>query len=164
MVLGGLWHGANWTFVVWGALHGVYLIGHRVLNLAFDRIGVRRAGAIDRALSLLGMPLMFALVLVSWVFFRAASFTDAWAVLTALAGQSRATPATLDFRLYEYGIVGAAAILVAAEPMLVAFCERHGIAWWWRIPFALRGVAYAGLTLLIVTFGGVSQKFIYFDF
>ena len=164
MVLGGLWHGANWTFVVWGALHGVYLIGHRVLNLAFDRIGVRRAGAIDRALSLLGMPLMFTLVLVSWVFFRAASFTDAWAVLTALAGQSRATPATLNFRLYEFGIVGAAAILVAAEPRLVAFCERHGIAWWWRIPFALRGVAYAGLTLLFVTFGGVSQKFIYFDF
>lgn len=164
MVLGGLWHGANWTFVVWGALHGSYLIGHRLLNAMFERVGVVSGGAVNRLLSLAGMPLTFGLVLVTWVFFRAPSFADAWTVLTAMAGLREATGAALSFRLYEVCIVGLAALLVIVEPYLVGFSERHGIGWWWRVPFWIRGGAYAGLVLSIVAFGGTTQKFIYFDF
>lgn len=164
MVLGGLWHGANWTFVVWGALHGLYLIGHRLLNAAFTRIGVCDGGYVDRALSLAGLPLTFALVLVTWVYFRAANFADAWTVLSVMAGQQGDARAPVSFRLYEVGIVGLAAVLVGLEPLLVRLCERHGISWWWRLPVLLRGVAYTGLTLTIVSFGGATQKFIYFDF
>jgi alginate O-acetyltransferase complex protein AlgI len=164
MVLGGLWHGANWTFVVWGALHGLYLIGHRLLTETLGRIGLRNDAALARLISMAGMPLTFVLVLVTWVFFRAPSFADAWAVLGAMTGQRSAAAATTSFRLYEMGIVGAAALLVAVEPLLVAACERYGIDWWWRMPYVLRGVAYAGLTLVIVGFGGTTQKFIYFDF
>jgi D-alanyl-lipoteichoic acid acyltransferase DltB (MBOAT superfamily) len=164
MVLGGLWHGANWTFVVWGALHGLYLIGHRLLNGAFAWAGIRTGGLMDRLRSWVGLPLTFLLVLITWVFFRAASFTDAWAVLGAMIGQHGGMSNVLSFRLYEIGIVMAAAVLVAVEPWLVGAAQRVGIQWWWRVPFWLRGGAYAALTLVVLSFGGATQKFIYFDF
>ena len=164
MVLGGLWHGANWTFVVWGALHGLYLIGHRLLKSAFAAMGVSEGGTASRWLSLAGMPVTFLLVLVTWVFFRASSFGDAWVVLRAMAGGQGGTGSPVNFRLYEVGIVAAAALLAALEPWLAGFAERKGIGWWWRLPFLFRGFSYAALTLVIVAFGGVTQKFIYFDF
>jgi D-alanyl-lipoteichoic acid acyltransferase DltB (MBOAT superfamily) len=164
MVLGGLWHGANWTFVVWGALHGAYLIAHRLLNEGLRRVGVREGDPTDRALAALGLPVTFVLVLVTWVFFRAGSFGDAWAVLTAMAGQSEAMGKVVGFRMYELAIVAASAALVALEPAIVKMAERVGILWWWRVPFWLRGGAYASLTLVVLAFGGATQKFIYFDF
>jgi D-alanyl-lipoteichoic acid acyltransferase DltB (MBOAT superfamily) len=164
MVLGGLWHGANWTFVVWGALHGVYLIGHRLLNDALRRIGAREGSGFDRALSALGLPLTFVLVLVTWVFFRAGSFGDAWVVLTAMADLAEPAGSVVDYRLYELAVVAASAGLVAVEPAIVTAAQRIGILWWWRVPVLLRGVAYAGLALVVLAFGGATQKFIYFDF
>lgn len=164
MVLGGLWHGANWTFVVWGALHGTYLIGHRLLNEALRRVAVREGGAVDRGLAALGLPVTFVLVLLTWVFFRAGSFGDAWTVLTAMAGQNIPTGTVIDFRLYELLIVAVSATLVATEPAIVRTAERTGILWWWRVPFWLRGGAYASLVLVVLAFGGATQKFIYFDF
>ncbi len=164
MVLGGLWHGANWTFVVWGALHGVYLIGHRLLGAAFDSLGVQQGGLTSRTLALAGMPVTFLLVLVAWVFFRAPSFTEAWTVLSAMVGMRDGLATPVSFRLYESAIVTCGAVLVAAEPVLVGMAKRSGIGWWWRVPYWLRGTAYASLTLVIVAFGGATQKFIYFDF
>jgi alginate O-acetyltransferase complex protein AlgI len=77
MLLGGLWHGAQWTFVAWGAFHG--------LLLAFER----RQGK-SAPWSFLPGPfqvaLTFLLVLVGWVFFRADSFQQAWAHLLGMAG------------------------------------------------------------------------------
>jgi alginate O-acetyltransferase complex protein AlgI len=164
MVLGGLWHGANWTFVVWGALHGLYLIGHRLVTVLVKRLGVHDGGLASRLLSLAGMPVTFLLVLVTWVFFRATGFSDAWNVLSAMVGSYVTTGTRVDFRLYEQGIVMAGALLAIAEPAIVRVCERHGIGWWWRVPYVLRGTAYAGLALTIIAFGGSTQKFIYFDF
>lgn len=164
MVLGGLWHGANWTFVVWGALQGAYLVGHRLLSGAFERLGVAPDGSAGRALALAGVPATFMLMLVAWVFFRAADFGSATTILTAMAGLHEPASGGLAFRRYEVGIVGVGALVAALEPALVRICERRGIGWWWRVPFVLRGGAYATLVLAIVAFGGATQKFIYFDF
>jgi alginate O-acetyltransferase complex protein AlgI len=80
MLLGGLWHGAAWTFVFWGALHGAFLIiNHLWRNLVGSRL--RRANA---ALVPLYGALTFLLVVISWVFFRAASFEVALNVLTGM--------------------------------------------------------------------------------
>lgn len=163
MLLGGLWHGANWTFVAWGGLHGLYLIGHRLLVKACDALGLVEGQGMRPLLSVAGMPVTFLLVVVTWVFFRADSFSDAWQVLRAMAGLSSAAGG-LHFRMYEVGIVAASAALIWLEPWLVARVEKTGILWWWKFPYWMRGCAYAGLTLVIVAFGGVAQKFIYFDF
>jgi len=80
MVLGGLWHGANWTFVVWGTLHGLYL----TINHAWRK---HRGSAPGTAASRAGSwALTFLAIVVAWVFFRAASFAGALAVLRGMAG------------------------------------------------------------------------------
>lgn len=77
MLLGGLWHGANWTFVIWGALHGIYLIiNHAIRHLLGERQGI--------AISFLGWLVTFMAVVVAWVFFRAASVEVALDVLRAM--------------------------------------------------------------------------------
>src|SRR5712671_3423391 len=80
MLLGGLWHGANWTFVVWGGLHGLYLSIERWLKGRFRGFTPGRT-------ALLGLALLtFLLVNVTWVFFRAKTFAGAGLVLKGMAG------------------------------------------------------------------------------
>ena len=87
MLLGGLWHGANCTFVIWGGLHGCYLAcNHVVRRYAGDQR--------SRAGRLLGWAATFAAVVVAWVFFRANSLAVALDVLHAMARGTHALPAT----------------------------------------------------------------------
>lgn len=72
-VIGGLWHGAAWTFVAWGALHGAGLCAHRLFQMAGLRLP-----------RLAGIALTFWFVVVGWVLFRATTLTDAWTILTAM--------------------------------------------------------------------------------
>lgn len=85
MVLGGLWHGANWSFVLWGALHGSYLMlnhGFRAMCIRLDW-GVRLDAS--RTFRLLSWVLTLLAVLVAWVFFRATSIGGALRILHAMA-------------------------------------------------------------------------------
>ncbi|HJU99807.1 MAG TPA: MBOAT family protein [Burkholderiaceae bacterium] len=77
MLLGGLWHGANWTFVVWGALHGSYLI----VNHGLRRVLGERGGL---PLRCLGWLATFLAVVVGWVFFRAPTVASAWSIVHAM--------------------------------------------------------------------------------
>jgi hypothetical protein len=84
MLLGGLWHGAGWNFLVWGGLHGLYLcINH--LWLAF-RGKAARVAATGWAAKGLGWAITFFAVVVAWVFFRARTATGAWQMLGGLFG------------------------------------------------------------------------------
>jgi alginate O-acetyltransferase complex protein AlgI len=85
MVLGGLWHGAGWTFVVWGALHGLYLmINHGFRALLGDVRLARLAGS--RSYAGASWVLTLLAVVVAWVFFRAESFGGASRMLQGMAG------------------------------------------------------------------------------
>lgn len=82
MLLGGLWHGAAWTFVAWGALHGVYLVINHVwrkISAPLGLDGYRSWKAVARLLT-------FLAIVVSWVFFRAESFDGALAILQGMSG------------------------------------------------------------------------------
>ncbi|MBK7581302.1 MAG: MBOAT family protein [Myxococcales bacterium] len=82
MLLGGLWHGANWTFVVWGGLHGAALAVTRAYTAWRARLGVRkRSSPWVHALSVLGT---FHLVCVAWIFFRAETFAKASIIFAQL--------------------------------------------------------------------------------
>ena len=79
MLLGGLWHGANWTFVVWGAIHGFVLSIERVL------FGHRKSHAEPRALAkVVRQVITFHVVCLSWIFFRADSISSALAMIRSL--------------------------------------------------------------------------------
>lgn len=83
MVLGGLWHGAGWTYVLWGTLHGAYLM----INHAWQDLCRRLPGwPLARLSRWLGLPLTFLCVVVAWVYFRAPDLTTAHRVLGGMAG------------------------------------------------------------------------------
>lgn len=85
MLLGGLWHGAGWTFVIWGGLHGVYLVINHVWRNLKQRMGWRDGGKLAR----FGAGLLtFLAVVVGWVFFRADSFTVAMEILSGMVGSN----------------------------------------------------------------------------
>ena len=85
MLLGGLWHGASWNFVIWGGLHGIYLVIHK---LAARRMrpepSLPPAGAVGWLRHAGGMLLTFHLVCFAWIFFRAETFSGAWRYVTGL--------------------------------------------------------------------------------
>jgi alginate O-acetyltransferase complex protein AlgI len=85
MLLGGLWHGAAWTYVAWGGLHGFYLVVNHAWEYLRRRIApnAEPAGPVLRALS---VAVTFAAVVVAWVLFRASSFASALRILSGMAG------------------------------------------------------------------------------
>ncbi len=85
MLLGGLWHGAGWTFVLWGMLHGLYLVINNLWRLLRQAMGfdITSTSYLGRGLSRL---VTFTAVVVAWVFFRAQSYDGAIAILHGMAG------------------------------------------------------------------------------
>lgn len=91
MLLGGLWHGANWTFVIWGALHGGYLCINHLFQKAAGKTGAGKylPSGVSMPLSVL---FTFSLVVIAWVFFRAEDIHAAVSIVSSMAGlQSDAT-------------------------------------------------------------------------
>lgn len=113
MLLGGLWHGAGWTYVMWGALHGLYLM----INHAWRAIRHRLSwlpSEIGHVELFLGRALTFLAVVVAWVFFRAANFDTAIALLRSMSGaHSAAAPSS--------AIGDTSAMLVVTALLLIAW-------------------------------------------
>ncbi|MDH5611261.1 MAG: MBOAT family protein [Gammaproteobacteria bacterium] len=104
MLLGGLWHGAGWTFVVWGALHGFYLVVNHAWHRFRDVSGVSgsRCPKISKFVAWL---VTFLSVVIGWVFFRASDFDSAIAILKGMAGiNGLAIPNGILARLGEAGV------------------------------------------------------------
>jgi alginate O-acetyltransferase complex protein AlgI len=154
MLLGGLWHGASWTFVVWGGLHGAYLAAERWLRTQF---GGYSPGPF--ALLLLGL-LTYALVNVTWVFFRASTFEKAWTVLKGMFGLNATTEPVL-----------AAVNLIAVAVIVGGLVLAH-----WRMrnrtleslvaatPAPVIAAVWALMAFAIIIEQGTGNAFIYFQF
>ena len=100
MLLGGLWHGAGWTFVIWGCLHGVYLIINHTWHVLKEQIGWGDGG---RGSRLAAGALTFLAVVVGWVFFRADSFASAMTMLQGMIGMNGISlPTSLEFLWNNY--------------------------------------------------------------
>jgi len=120
MLIGGLWHGAAWNFVIWGGLHGVLL--------ALERLRGKAAiyGALPPALRI---ALTFAIVLVTWVFFRAPDLPQAVAYLRDMAGVSAVQPgagllAGVIYEPYYLGTLVLAALVVWGAPQTWDWTRR----------------------------------------
>lgn len=170
MVLGGLWHGANWTFVFWGALHGLYLVvNHGFQALCGQHFSALRGSAVFK---IFAWGLTFLATVFAWVFFRANDFASALSIVAAMLG----TPAGAQTALWNQGldvdrgvwfIVALLAVSVAmpnsnAIGERVAILVRRHVSW----PFSLLGGALALCAFLVAinaTRDSVSA-FIYFNF
>lgn len=158
MTLGGLWHGASWTFVVWGLLHGLLLIAHRLFQ-AFSKSRPRLEQALlSRPGTALRMALTFFCVCVGWIFFRATSFEAAWTVLSHMFIPVKG----LGCPLHASGVV--------YTLLVVGTCHALGQNNVWkqifqRLPAPVSGFAYsAAFTFALLLAPDSSKAFIYFQF
>jgi alginate O-acetyltransferase complex protein AlgI len=159
MLLGGLWHGAAWTFVLWGALHGAFLVGHRAF-----RAWCERHPLLDRLLgsgpgTALRVALTFLAVALAWVFFRAPSLGHALDYFQRLAVND---PTARTAPLAPVGLL-LTVLLVAAGHALGQRRWAPRLAR--RLPAPVLGVSY-GLLLVFALLLAPSGEapFIYFQF
>jgi D-alanyl-lipoteichoic acid acyltransferase DltB (MBOAT superfamily) len=161
MLIGGLWHGASWLFVIWGGLHGVYLVAERGLKeLKIARSPIWQHPAAQAFLGLV----TFGFVCIAWVFFRAGTLAHAFRILAAMIGLN-----SFSF---------ASEIWVSnADLLVVLITTIFFLAFHWfmkdrsleevsaRLPWWTRSVAIALLMAIIVlSFSGEDRAFIYFQF
>jgi alginate O-acetyltransferase complex protein AlgI len=147
MLLGGLWHGANWTFVAWGSLHGA--------GLAVNHLWQERGLRLPRPVAWL-MTLLF--VMAGWVLFRSPDFATAGGVLQSLAGLHGIGHITLD-REYVAALIGGTAIALLGPTSQEAALQRLTPDLRLAIP------AGAMLVYLLLLVGGrLPNVFIYFQF
>jgi alginate O-acetyltransferase complex protein AlgI len=163
--ISGLWHGANWTFVVWGVLNGVYLV---LGLLTYDmRNGLlARLGLPERNPVRVGIKIVttFLLVCVGWVVFRAQSIGDAWYILTHF------------WRGWDFSSIDTEQFLLRQMPIAIVSILFLELIQWMnrkvrlteivaRTPFVVRWPVYIGFTLIIILCGVYRKaQFIYFQF
>ena len=154
MLVGGLWHGASWTFVIWGGLHGLYLAGERVLRRSFR--GYRPGRVAGAGLGLL----TFTLVNIAWVFFRAKTFQEALLILRGMFGRNAHAEPVL-----------ALVYIVMTTAIVVGLVLAHSIMRNQTLEAAIARARPATLTALwtlmafaVIIQHGESNGFIYFQF
>lgn len=138
MLLGGFWHGAAWTFVIWGALHGGALAATRL----FQRIRGERKGEPSWPLRVVLVVGTFHFVCLAWIFFRAKSFGSAWAVIARIA----------ELRPGLGRIAPSIAVVLIAALALHYFPRRwtdraHGL--FSRLPAPVQGLAMVAVGVLV---------------
>jgi D-alanyl-lipoteichoic acid acyltransferase DltB (MBOAT superfamily) len=164
MLLGGLWHGAAWTFVVWGALHGAYLC----INHAWSNYGPAVAPRFSRVANAAAFVLTFVSVVVAWVFFRADSISSATFVLSRMAD-----PTNIVFGRGEIAnalfiaVYAAIAWVMPNTQQIMGYDHKNRVVGenldgWLQRP----GFLYAAAATLAFGVLGISQhsEFIYFRF
>lgn len=177
MLLGGLWHGANWTFVVWGALHGLYLCIEKLIQDYKIKIKpmpelvshppvvvqgfmaprfLRKVKSSNFMLALF----TFFLVNVTWVFFRSTDFTSAWRMLTSMFSHVPkgtvllSNLAIIKVSVIIVGMVACHWFMRNTRVLTVANKMK-----WWQL-----GIVWAAMLILLILSQESSSTFIYFQF
>ncbi len=156
MLIGGLWHGAAWTFVIWGALHGSYLTLERIV-----RAHVWPVHWNNRALRFVYATITLFGVCIAWSWFRAANVSQGWRIMLEL----------FDLRSAVAGMgqLGPSQIIVLASFLLLVmvhaiFRNSGPIAWFSRLSAPLLGLLLGLMLAMIVLSPGDNHAFIYFQF
>ncbi|MEO0405572.1 MAG: MBOAT family O-acyltransferase, partial [Bacteroidota bacterium] len=162
-IVSGFWHGANWTFIVWGALNALYFLPLLILNKNRNNMEVVAHNSILPSVKdLLSMLFTFGLTVIAWIFFRAESVSHAYQYLLAMFSDfgSYFQPGVY---LYYSTILILLALFLSIE--WAGRRQEFAIAKLglnWKRPF--RYAFYYALILAIFWFGGKEQDFIYFQF
>ena len=161
-LISGLWHGANWTFIIWGALNGFYLVFALVTQKARDRIneltGLTRIPIVHRGLQIL---ITFILTCFAWIFFRANNLHDATIIIKRMATVKG--PVWFENPSMMLYSLGAILLLFVAETKQEYF--KGSISLMNNKSWLVRTVVYSLLIILILLVGVFDGgQFIYFQF
>jgi alginate O-acetyltransferase complex protein AlgI len=160
-LVSGFWHGANWTFVIWGAIHAIYFLPLQLLKV--NRINtdiVAKGRFFPSAIELIKMLITFILTTFAWIFFRAESLEHAKTYIICIFDSSLFSPPDLDS---HYQVV--VSIIIAF--IIIEWIGREGdfaLSNISRIPVFFRWMFYLLTILMLFVFTGKEQPFIYFQF
>jgi alginate O-acetyltransferase complex protein AlgI len=166
MLLGGLWHGASWTFVIWGGMHGLALIAHR----EWERLTSGTGATFRRIMSWLAVPLTFYWVCLTWICFRAAPIYDESTRALRAGGLQAAGLAFQAFTLFgAHGhktFVGDTVVFLAVLAIIHWLNYRRVFASaWHRLPdWAASAILGAGTAVVLLFIPVKYKAFIYFQF
>jgi hypothetical protein len=155
MILGGLWHGAAWTFIVWGFIHGLIQVVYRTLGID-DRLNASRGAVIGTFWNVLAWALLMPQIALAWIYFRADGMHAADSiVLGVLRGDRLWLGAWTQLAFYVVPLFALEAIMRLAEGRFV----------YARLPFLMRYTLVVILVLAnLALIAPIGQHFIYFDF
>ena len=155
MLLGGLWHGAAWGFIIWGGLHGLFLITERLLQPFFAQVAWIKFTIVQLALALL----TYLLVCIAWIFFRAADVNIAFNLLATLFFGQNHTLLLSNFQMAIVGVI-VSGLLIYQWLMRNSCLERLAD----RTPPLIRAIFLAILMICLLFTPGDQRAFIYFQF
>jgi len=162
-LVSGLWHGANWTFIIWGGIFGVLYILEFLGDKLLKRVRLDEVFYNSKLIHPFRVAVIFLAVLVSWVFFRADNTGDAWHIITHMFTGWDQMP-YLGSSAFET-VLGFALILLL---YVIQILQYRGVASIYMghtvVPRSLRWAGYALLLVMIAMFGVSSEQFIYFQF
>ena len=163
-IVSGFWHGANWTFVIWGALNAIYFLPSLLTKSNRNHIDVVAQGKyVPTATELLMMLSTFGLTLLAWIFFRAENVSHAFSYINGILSPSLfETPnfAGLDRAWVALSLVAIFLLIEWFGREQQFAIQRLGLQW--KRP--LRYAAYYAMITAILWFSGKEQDFIYFQF
>jgi D-alanyl-lipoteichoic acid acyltransferase DltB (MBOAT superfamily) len=163
-IVSGFWHGANWTFIVWGALNAIYFLP--LLLLGKNRVNtnvVAEGNYLPSVKEFLQISLTFGLTVFSWIFFRANNIEHAWSYINKIFSYS-------IFEMPYYSGIGVTPpiLVLIVIFIVIEWMGREGefaisrFALNWYRPFRL--AFYYILFIIMMKWGGSQQEFIYFQF
>jgi D-alanyl-lipoteichoic acid acyltransferase DltB (MBOAT superfamily) len=163
--ISGLWHGANWTYVIWGLLNGAYILaGHATTGIrrrTFNKLGLNETNPVRAGTRI---AITFFLTCVGWTVFRARNLDDAGYVLTHFwRNWDLSSIRTEQFMLRQMPVAIAAILLLELVQLLKGQVRLADLVP--KAPLAPRWAIYAGFVFLVVLFGVFrNAQFIYFQF
>lgn len=163
MTLCGLWHGAQWTFVVWGAWHGLLLVTQPILRGVYP--GTDGSGHVSMGRKALGALVTLVLVYAGWIIFRAPSLSYAWTMISGvLTLRGGLRPSILRENVILFVGVLFAGLMAAQLIAMTLGKGRIRTVPLLRVGGFVRPAVYALMVLAIVIFDESSKAFIYFQF
>jgi alginate O-acetyltransferase complex protein AlgI len=156
-MLSGLWHGANWTFIVWGAIHGLAIIMERILKIETIKID-------NSFLNMLRIILVFSLVSLAWVFFRADNFDDVKVLFSSALQVDKTQIGWYVFGDYKFELILSLIGIVLLIGVEMKY--KYWINSVSKLNFIFRAMIYLFLIFSFLLFGAfhTSGEFIYFQF
>ena len=161
MLIGGLWHGARWTFVAWGAYHGALLAIHKL----YDDAAKKKPAMVELRKSIpyrvVATAVTLLQVMVGWVFFRAETFEKARVVLTAMVKAKGPIP---KFQTLPDDVKTVVVLLGVLVVMHIFGVPKLGLKLHEKLPAPARGLVWAAIAYVCFFFATSSPLFIYFNF
>lgn len=160
MTLGGLWHGANWTFIIWGVLHGTYLIMQRVMDPATSKI---KKLVPKPAYLITSIIVTFIFVNFAWIFFRSQNIEQAFAVINKINAFDNWSLSALKPKFQVSKAIFLILVLFAGELLYYNFSEKIKSVLKENLGARITLVVF--IAIMILLFGNFSSNnFIYFQF